>query len=65
MSDQPRLKLLLIAAAVAAATIAVVVYDKAASIAVPRLDEAGMVDLRDDFNASADAVRVIVLLSPT
>jgi hypothetical protein len=62
---QPRLKLLLIAALVAAATFGAVVYDSRTSIAVPRLDEAGMVDLRNDFNASADAVRVVVLLSPT
>ena len=60
-----RLKLLLFAAFIAAATFGIVVYDSRTSIAVPRLDEAGMVDLRDDFNASADAARVIVLLSPT
>jgi hypothetical protein len=60
-----RLKLLLIAAAVAAATTAIVVYDNLASVAVPRLDAAGMVSLRDQFNASSDAARVIVLLSPT
>lgn len=29
------------------------------------LDASGLASLRDEFNASADAVRVIVLLSPT
>jgi hypothetical protein len=60
-----RLKLLLIAAAVAAATTAIVVYDEVGSVGVPRLDAAGMVGLRDEFNATAYAARVIVLLSPT
>jgi hypothetical protein len=65
MIDRRRLKLVLIAAAVAAATAAIVVYDKGASVAVPRLDAAGMMTLQDEFNASAEAARVIVLLSPT
>jgi hypothetical protein len=60
-----RLRLILIAALVAAATAAIVVYDNLASRAVPQLDAAGMAALRDEFNASADAARVIVLLSPT
>jgi hypothetical protein len=60
-----RLKLLLIAATVAAATTAIVVYDEVGSVGVPRLDAAGMVGMRDEFNATADAARVIVLLSPT
>jgi hypothetical protein len=65
MVDRSRLKLLLIAAAVAAATTAIVVYENVASVAVPRLDAAGMMSLRDEFNATADAARVIVLLAPT
>ncbi|HEX2445005.1 MAG TPA: hypothetical protein VHJ77_13750 [Vicinamibacterales bacterium] len=65
MVDPSRLKLLLFAAVIAAATFGIVVYDNRASVAVPRLDAAGLATLRDDFNASADAVRVIVLLSPT
>jgi hypothetical protein len=65
MIDRHRLRLLLIAAAVASATAAIVVYDKVAPVAVPRLDEAGMATLQNEFNASADAARIIVLLSPT